>query len=85
MTMLMTRCGDYDSSNPVQRSLDLVTAIKVAQYNTHVMSHSPLPLQASTIPPVWGEMTVTSIGRSFMEYSVQVEMNRARQGAVLER
>ena len=44
-----------------------------------------MPLQASTIPPVWGEMTVTSIGRSFMEYSVQVEMNRARQGAVLER
>ena len=83
MTMLMTRCGDYDSSNPVQRSLDLVTAIKVAAYNTHVMS--TMPLQASTIPPVWGEMTVTSIGQSFMEYSVQVEMNRARQGAVLER
>ena len=81
--MLMTRCGDYDSSNPVQRSLDLVTAIKVAVYNSHVMS--TMPLQASTIPPVWGEMTVTSIGRSFMEYSVQVEMNRARQGAVLER
>ena len=49
----------------------------------HVMS--TMPLQASTIPPVWGEMTVTSIGQSFMEYSVQVEMNRARQGAVLER
>ena len=32
----MTRCGDYDSSNPVQRSLDLVTAIKVAAYNSHV-------------------------------------------------
>ena len=46
---------------------------------------STMPLQASTIPPVWGEMTVTSIGQSFMEYSVQVEMNRARQGAVLER
>ena len=44
-----------------------------------------MPLQASTFPPVWGEMTVTSIGRSFMEYSVEVEMNRARQGAVLER
>ena len=49
----------------------------------HVMS--TMPLQASPIPPVWGEMTVTSIGQSFMEYSVQVEMNRARQGAVLER
>ena len=84
MTMLLTRCGDYDSSNPVQRSLDLVTAIKVAQYNTHV-DHETMPLQASTIPPVWGEMTVNSIGRGYMEYSVQVEMNRARQGAVLER
>ena len=42
-------------------------------------------MQASTLPPVWGEMTVTSIGRSFMEYSVEVEMNRAMQGAVLER
>ena len=49
----------------------------------HVIS--TLHLQASTIPPVWGEMTVNSIGQSFMEYSVQVEMNRARQGAVLER
>ena len=46
---------------------------------------STMPLQASTIPPVWGEMTVTTIGRGYMEYSVQVEMNRARQGAVLER
>ena len=35
--MVMSRCGDYDSSNPVHRSLDLVTAIKVAQYNTHVV------------------------------------------------
>ena len=85
MTMLMSRCGDYDSSNPVHRSLDLVTAIKVAAYNSHVSCYETMPLQASTIPPVWGEMTVTSIGRSFMEYSVQVEMNRARQGAVLER
>ena len=36
----MARCGDYDSSNPVHRSLDLVTAIKVAQYNTHVVRNT---------------------------------------------
>ena len=83
--MVMSRCGDYDSSNPVHRSLDLVTAIKVAQYYCYACCEDRDHVQASTLPPVWGEMTVTSIGRSFMEYSVEVEMNRARQGAVLER
>ena len=71
-----TQCTGAWTWSPLSRWQHIIVMYRVM---------STMPLQASTIPPVWGEMTVTSIGQSFMEYSVQVEMNRARQGAVLER
>ena len=87
--MEYVKCADYSSDSPSLRDLDLKSAIQVTNqsqtrqndYNDHVLY---LHSKAISLPRIWGELNISTNGHSYMNFQLDLQMKRIKDGAVSE-
>ena len=85
--MEYVKCADYSSDSPSLRDLDLKSAIQVTNQSKPVQMIILLIFlhpKAISLPPVWGELNISTNGHSYMNFQLDVHKKRIVDGAVSE-
>ena len=80
-----SKCADYTSNEPTERSLDLLSAIEVMLKSKYKMYNTIEFLKASSSPDLWGSMMFKSNGHSYMDFKLEVHLYKAMDGSLMER